>query len=1687
MAPAAVAVEAPVPGASDTNDPDTFCLAQPVSYYYRVDNPGAYDWCVVPNTSYDVVLFGGLAVVMACLLQGKLNTLMVLVAGAALMAIAWPVNLGPLGNSLAIWLGISPWQLFFYVFLPPLLLDAAVRIDWFMFRKSFVQVFTLAFLVVGATCVAMIPIMLYILDLKRFGWNWLHACMFGAMVASTDAVAIVSIMKTSGGPKRLRVMLEGESLLNDASGLTLFEVFFHLLQSKYEHPEHEESIGQVVGEVFLAVVQLSLIGFVMGMAFGVLTRLFLRFMRYMGAGHDQEVALTLGMAYLAYWVTGVPCKGSGVVAVAVMGLYGAATNCWDMSTHAHHTFDGFWETLAFVVNSLVFLYSGASVVNFFIRASGDLMETGDHSDLPTTLWMLPIIFIVLTLLRFGLTFAFRPLFILMRGDLSFKECIFVCAAGLRGSASLIMGSAVVTEQLHTVVQPDTTFDVVRAMMVFWTAGFVLLTLLINAPLLPTVLRLTGLSVVPPKQITRRQRAVAALAEHTAVVLDQLRDAEDELLAGVDWAQVASFVDHGRKYNKFTGRQPGRRSALRKFFSRLWVTCCCCCRGYNYKKQRRRSQLHSSSNKKHSRSSAGKRHDSNGPAADSGYDLEPNDKVVSASVTFGSTSKTVWSQDPSMDEGSGAADGLSRFRTQSATGASTTPSTLTDANGRTATDWDPELGHGPLSGGSGGSGQHKRRQQRRHPKKGRHQNRQKPNELQPTAIAATGSTGTALQQDGGQRSTQRRRSDSSSRTSRSGHGSGAVSDNEGTSSNNEHTSSSNTSNTSSSSSDDHEADGFFSSVLPLFGRTRGDIDVLHQECPFMGARFGTAAQQQQRGSTSNSSAAAASVPSAQAAASLNRGASTPVGTTAGGVSSNSDAAAAFDAAVSSTGADSKPRRAGFVSRFWAPRLRRTLLPAASSPPIGSGSLSLPAPDQIQQEAAAVGAANATGLDGSGRFKNAFAAAVAFRQPSGAADQPRNSSRRGSSKGTTVGPAAATSQQQQQPGQQDSGSVASGRAPRSLATRSCAPAFAHGADRAATASTDLWSAPPDDSSSRQGALAAHTRRGSGGSAFFTSLGRKSFNPSEQRSLSSVALGASNKAGGAGAAAAGGWGLAASMPPPREPAAISALGGQNRGVAEAEPSGGSPRAGSRQPLHLQTEQALGRTSVNVLSLASQSITMGDRYGGHGQGSGGAAMNDGQNFGNTLSNNACLQLPEGSEAAYGAGGAAGYDAAAAAVDMVSLARSSRRGAARTANGLPAADGALDDRTSRMRSLASRSVGMPGAYAYTPGSQQPSRRSVGMPEQELAPLRSGAPHGAGGGGGSGSSGMRSLATRSLASRSINPSMAALAPSLQALSTGMGVHGGALAAAETETPGPYADINSSSMRMGGLGYPAGVSSNGREGRVNSQSRSLASRSVPAAAAAAAAEAAKGRLVLPPIPSQHDPASAAAGGGGGGGTAGSLTRPSSAGRDLASSSRLFAAASTVTADPAAQQGSSVLQSIGRPNTGGMMDALTKGLQKMSAPLRGQSMGGASGDGGFGRQGDLAKTSVFDLNVEASDVGPEELADARSWLVSGLKRYFHAKRMEGLLSARGLRILDYSCDTLLDEPHKRLALWGIISRDAGSNVLVRLLTAVLFACRQAAIGLVSMGPSGSWLAWPLRMLAGMLQRPLNKVTHTTAMSV
>ncbi|KAL0035986.1 hypothetical protein WJX77_010179 [Trebouxia sp. C0004] len=524
------------------------CDKQTVSYSHRVYDADNYDWCIVPDTGYDVILLAGIAVVVACICQGRLSNLMVLVAGGALQGILFPLNLGRLGNSVSLWLNIEPYELFFYVFLPPLLLDAAVKLDFFLFKKVAVHCIALAFLVVAGSCALLIPVMLYIFQLHTHGWQWPHAALFGSMLASTDAVAIVATMKTAGGPHHLQVLLEGESLLNDATSITLFLVFLKEvqdLQSQTNPPKvgaHE--FGVIVGNI----IWLSVGGMLIGLAFGVTVRWLLSWMRQRDAGRDQQICLTLAVAYLSFYVANSPANVSGVIAVVTYGLYGAYTTNWDMDVHILESgaFDSFYESLAFLVNGIIFFYSGVSCVNFVVRSTEDLYLNSPISEAAAALWRLPLIYIVFNCIRFIVIFALRPLFKLLHRDLSTKEVVFASIAGLRGSVSLIMAQAFVTESSTTTPEAR----MIKAELVLWVAGFVLLSLIINAPMLPWIMRITRLNTVPEGKLRMRRKAVIALAAHKQEGLQQLKDDPDEMLRGVDWSLVAEHVSMDNAYEQF---------------------------------------------------------------------------------------------------------------------------------------------------------------------------------------------------------------------------------------------------------------------------------------------------------------------------------------------------------------------------------------------------------------------------------------------------------------------------------------------------------------------------------------------------------------------------------------------------------------------------------------------------------------------------------------------------------------------------------------------------------------------------------------------------------------------------------------------------------------------------------------------------------------------------------------------------------------------------------------------------------------------------------------------------------------------------------------------------------------------------------------------------------------------------------
>ena len=83
---------------------------------------------------------------------------------------------------------------------------------------------TFAVLAVLGMVVIMTPLLIYAFDLSAAGWHWSHAALFVCMIASTDAVAVTAVLKKANGPETLGVLMEGESLFNDATSIVLFEV-----------------------------------------------------------------------------------------------------------------------------------------------------------------------------------------------------------------------------------------------------------------------------------------------------------------------------------------------------------------------------------------------------------------------------------------------------------------------------------------------------------------------------------------------------------------------------------------------------------------------------------------------------------------------------------------------------------------------------------------------------------------------------------------------------------------------------------------------------------------------------------------------------------------------------------------------------------------------------------------------------------------------------------------------------------------------------------------------------------------------------------------------------------------------------------------------------------------------------------------------------------------------------------------------------------------------------------------------------------------------------------------------------------------------------------------------------------------------------------------------------------------------
>lgn len=231
-------------------------------------------------------------------------------------------------------------EIIFLAVLPPLLFHAAWETSWRDFRYNLVSILLLAFGLIGFTVLGMALAGERLFSLLY----WRTGFVLGAIVAPTDAIAATSIAKRVGLPQRITDILEGESLVNDATGLLALEFGVAMVVS---------GVTPSFGAGALRLLYLIVAGIGIGVVVGWVVHWFELHI------DDGPIEMTLGLvaAYGAY-IAAEEAHASGVLAVVACGLYLSRKSTEYFSPGVRLQAYALWNAIDFVLNGVVFLLIG---------------------------------------------------------------------------------------------------------------------------------------------------------------------------------------------------------------------------------------------------------------------------------------------------------------------------------------------------------------------------------------------------------------------------------------------------------------------------------------------------------------------------------------------------------------------------------------------------------------------------------------------------------------------------------------------------------------------------------------------------------------------------------------------------------------------------------------------------------------------------------------------------------------------------------------------------------------------------------------------------------------------------------------------------------------------------------------------------------------------------------------------------------------------------------------------------------------------------------------------------------------------------------------------------------------------------------------------------------------------------------
>lgn len=361
-----------------------------------------------------------------------------------------------------------PPELVFLVFLPPLLYSAARHISWQDFKRNLRPILLLAIGLVLATAIGIAVIMKWIVP----EMSWAIAFALGGILGPPDAVAATSVTRGLGVPARVITILEGESLINDATGLVIYRLGI---------------VAALTGSfVMWEAVQLFLISALGGIAIGLVIGWVISWCHRLLDEKTIETVLTLLTPYAAY-LFAEQMHVSGVLATVAAGIYISRRQQEYFSPAMRIQAAGVWQTLDFILNGLAFVLIGLQLPAILLQLSLD-------RSLMTTMLATLAVYVAIVMIRLFWVFPAAWLPRVMSKRVRERDpmppasaLIMIGWCGMRGVVSLAAALAIPQTTSNGTLFPY------RDMLIAITFGVVLGTLVIQGLTLSTLVRWLGLN------------------------------------------------------------------------------------------------------------------------------------------------------------------------------------------------------------------------------------------------------------------------------------------------------------------------------------------------------------------------------------------------------------------------------------------------------------------------------------------------------------------------------------------------------------------------------------------------------------------------------------------------------------------------------------------------------------------------------------------------------------------------------------------------------------------------------------------------------------------------------------------------------------------------------------------------------------------------------------------------------------------------------------------------------------------------------------------------------------------------------------------------------------------------------------------------------------------------------------------